>query len=100
MKLEYEKIQNDFTDERAHTHRGRCPGKDAFQDLYKLIQADKKIAQSFDTTMFERIRKVEKSVKNYENLLYNREHSASPKTSLEHSPAPAKKLDHDNQFKL
>lgn len=95
----YEKIQNDFTDERAHTHRGRCPGKDAFQDLYKLIQADKKIAQSFDTTMFERIRKVEKSVKNYENLLYNREHSASPKTSLEHSPAPAKKLDHDNQFK-
>ena len=96
----YEKIQNDFTDERAHTHRGRCPGKDAFQDLYKLIQADKKIAQSFDTTMFERIRKVEKSVKNYENLLYNREHSASPKTSLEHSPAPAKKLDHDNQFKL
>ena len=96
----YEKIQNDFTEERAHTHRGRCPGSDAFQDIYKLIQADKKIAQSFDTTMFERIRKVEKEVRNYENFLYNQEHSASPKTSLEHSPAPTKKLDHDNQFKL
>jgi hypothetical protein len=95
----YEKIQNDFTEERAHTHRGRCPGSDAFQDIYKLIQADKKIAQSFDMTMFERIIKIEKSVKNYENFLYNREHSASPKTSFEHSPAPAKKLDHDNQFK-
>lgn len=96
----YEKIQNDFTKEFAHTHSGHCPGKDAFQDLYKLIQADKKIAQNFDTTMFERIVKVEKSVKNYEDFLYNQEHSASPKSTLEHSPAPAKKLDHDNQFKL
>ena len=95
----YEKIQDAFTEERAHTHRGHCPGKDDFQNLYSLIQADKKIAQSFDTAMFERIIKIEKSVKNYENFLYNREHSASPKTSLEHSPAPAKKLDHDNQFK-
>ncbi len=96
----YEKIQNDFTEERANTHRGRCPGKDAFQDMYKLIQADKKIAQSFDTAMFERIVKIEKSVKNYENFLYNQEHSASPKSTLEYSPSPAKKLDHDNQFKL
>ena len=96
----YEKILDDFTEERAHTHRGRCAGKEAFQDLYKLIQADKKIAQSFDTAMFERIVKIEKSVKNYENFLYNQEHSASPKSTLEHSPAPAKKLDHDNQFKL
>jgi len=96
----YEKIQNDFTEERAHTHRGRCPDKEAFQDMYKLIQADKKIAQSFDTAMFERIVKIEKSVKNYENFLYNQEHSASLKSTLEHSPAPAKKLDHDNQFKL
>jgi hypothetical protein len=96
----YEKIQNDFTEERAHTHRGRCPCRDAFQDIYKLIQADKKIAQSFDTPMFERIIKIEKSVKNYENFLYNQEHSASLKSTLEHSPAPAKKLDHDNQFKL
>lgn len=96
----YEKIQNDFTEERANTHRGRCPGKDAFQDMYKLIQADKKIAQSFDTAMFERIVKIEKSVKNYENFLYNQEHSASPKSTLEYSPEPAKKLDHDNQFKL
>ena len=94
------KIQNDFTEERANTHRGRCPGKDAFQDMYKLIQADKKIAQSFDTAMFERIVKIEKSVKNYENFLYNQEHSASPKSTLEYSPEPAKKLDHDNQFKL
>lgn len=96
----YEKILDDFTEERAHTHRGRCAGKEAFQDLYKLIQADKKIAQSFDTAMFERIVKIEKSVKNYENFLYNQEHSASPKSTLEHSQAPAKKLDHDNQFKL
>ena len=96
----YEKIQDDFTEERAHTHRGRCPGNDAFQDIYKLIQADKKIAQSFDMTMFERIIKIEKSVKNYENFLYNREPTQSPKSTLEHSPAPAKKLDHDNQFKL
>lgn len=95
----YEKIQDDFTQERAHTHRGRCPGNEAFQDIYKLIQADKKIAQSFDISMFERIIKIEKSVKNYENFLYNQEHSASPKSTLEHSPAPAKKLDHDNQFK-
>ena len=95
----YEKIQNDFTEERAHTHRGRCPDKEAFQDMYKLIQADKKIAQSFDTAMFERIVKIEKSVKNYENFLYNQEHSASLKSTLEHSPAPAKKLDHDNQFR-
>ena len=96
----YEKIRDDFTEERAHTHRGRCPGKDAFQDLYKLIQADKKIAQSFDMNVFERIIKIEKSVKNYENFLYNQEHSASPKSTLEHSRAPAKNLDHDNQFKL
>ena len=95
----YEKIQNDFTEERAHTHRGRCPGKDAFQDLYKLIQADKKIAQSFDMNVFERIIKIEKSVKNYENFLYNQEHSASPKSTLEHSPVLAKKIDHDNQFR-
>ena len=95
----YEKICDDFTEERAHTHRGRCPGKDAFQDLYRLIQADKKIAQSFDTTMFERITKIEKSVKNYENFLYNQEHSASPKSTLEHSPVLAKKIDHDNQFR-
>ena len=58
------------------------------------------MAQSFDTTMFERIIKIEKSVKNYENFLYNQEHSASPKSTLEHSRAPAKNLDHDNQFKL
>ena len=96
----YEKIWDDFTEERAHTHRGRCPGREAFQDLYKLIQADKKIAQSFDMTVFERIIKIEKSVKNYENFLYNQEHSASPKSTLEHSRAPAKNLDHDNQFKL
>ncbi len=95
----YEKIQNDFTEERAHTHRGRCPDKEAFQDMYKLIQADKKIAQSFDTAMFERIVKIEKSVKNYENFLYNQEHSASPKSTLEHSPVLAKKIDHDNQFR-
>lgn len=96
----YEKIQNAFTEERAHTHRGHCPGKDDFQNLYSLIQADKKVAQSFDTAMFERIIKIEKSVKNYENFLYNQEHSASPKSTLEHSRAPAKNLDHDNQFKL
>ena len=96
----YEKIWDDFTEERAHTHRGRCPGREAFQDLYKLIQADKKIAQSFDMTVFERIIKIEESVKNYENFLYNQEHSASPKSTLEHSRAPAKNLDHDNQFKL
>lgn len=95
----YEKIRDDFTEERAHTHRGRCPGKDAFQDLYKLIQADKKIAQSFDMNVFERIIKIEKSVKNYENFLYNQEHSASPKSTLEHSPVLAKKIDHDNQFR-
>ena len=95
----YEKIRDDFTEERAHTHRGRCPGKDAFQDLYKLIQADKKIAQSFDMNVFERIIKIEKSVKNYENFLYNQEHSASPKSPLEHSPVLAKKIDHDNQFR-
>jgi len=95
----YEKIRDDFTEERAHTHRGRCPGKDAFQDLYKLIQADKKIAQSFDMNVFECIIKIEKSVKNYENFLYNQEHSASPKSTLEHSPVLAKKIDHDNQFR-
>ena len=95
----YKKIRDDFTEERAHTHRGRCPGKDAFQDLYKLIQADKKIAQSFDMNVFERIIKIEKSVKNYENFLYNQEHSASPKSTLEHSPVLAKKIDHDNQFR-
>ena len=95
----YEKIRDDFTEERAHTHRGRCPGKDAFQDLYKLIQADKKIAQSFDMNVFEHIIKIEKSVKNYENFLYNQEHSASPKSTLEHSPVLAKKIDHDNQFR-
>lgn len=95
----YEKIQNDFTEERAHTHRGRCPGSDAFQDIYKLIQADKKIAQSFDMNVFECIIKIEKSVKNYENFLYNQEHSASPKSTLEHSPVLAKKIDHDNQFR-
>ena len=50
--------------------------------------------------VFERIIKIEKSVKNYENFLYNQEHSASPKSTLEHSRAPAKNLDHDNQFKL
>ena len=95
----YEKIRDDFTEERVHTHRGRCPGKDAFQDLYKLIQADKKIAQSFDMNVFECIIKIEKSVKNYENFLYNQEHSASPKSTLEHSPVLAKKIDHDNQFR-
>ena len=95
----YEKIRDDFTEERAHTHRGRCPGKDAFQDLYKLIQADKKIAQSFDMNVFEHIIKIEKSVKNYENFLYNQEPSASPKSTLEHSPVLAKKIDHDNQFR-
>ena len=96
----YEKIQDAFTEERAHTHRGHCPSKQTFKDLYTLIHADKKVAQSFDTTMFERIIKIEKSVKNYENFLYNQEHSASPKSTLEHSRAPAKNLDHDNQFKL
>ena len=96
----YEKIRDDFTEERAHTHRGHCPSKQTFKDLYTLIHADKKVAQSFDTTMFERIIKIEKSVKNYENFLYNQEHSASPKSTLEHSRAPAKNLDHDNQFKL
>ncbi|MEG2102991.1 MAG: hypothetical protein RRY99_15945, partial [Flavobacterium sp.] len=95
----YEKIQNAFTEERAHTHRGHCPGKDDFQNLYALIHADKKLAQSFDVTAFERISKIEKSVKNYENLLYNREPTQSPKSTLEHSPTPAKKLNNDNPFK-
>ena len=49
--------------------------------------------------VFECIIKIEKSVKNYENFLYNQEHSASPKSTLEHSPVLAKKIDHDNQFR-
>ncbi|EJW78859.1 hypothetical protein WUBG_10239, partial [Wuchereria bancrofti] len=60
----YEKIQDVFTKERSHTDRVRyasCPGKESFQDIYKLIQADKKIAQSVDTAMFEHINKIEKS---------------------------------------
>ena len=81
----YEKIQKEFTEQFAHTHRGRCPGKESFQDLYALIQVDKKVAQSFDIKAFDHINKIEKAVKNYENSLYNREHSSSPKVALEHT---------------
>lgn len=95
----YEKIQKEFTEEFAHTHRGCCPGKESFQDLYALIQADKKVAKSFDMKAFEHINKIEKAVKNYENSLYNREHSASSKVTLEHTAAAEKKLNMDNQFK-
>jgi 5'-deoxynucleotidase YfbR-like HD superfamily hydrolase len=95
----YEKIQKEFTEEFAHTHSGRCPGKQSFQDLYALIQADKKVAKSFDVKAFEHINKIEKAVKNYENSLYNREHSSSPKVTLEHTPTAEKKLNMNNQFK-
>lgn len=95
----YEKIQKEFTEEFAHTHHGRCPGKESFQDLYALIQADKKVAQSFDIKAFEHINKIEKAVKNYENSLYNRELSSSPKVNLEHTPTAEKKLNIENQFK-
>ena len=102
VRERYEKIQDVFTKERSHTDRVRyasCPGKESFQDIYKLIQADKKIAQSVDTAMFDHISKIEKAVKNYENFLYNGEPTSSPKSTLEHSPAPAKKLNNDNPFK-
>ncbi|EJW72143.1 hypothetical protein WUBG_16950 [Wuchereria bancrofti] len=45
VRERYEKIQDVFTKERSHTDRVRyasCPGKESFQDIYKLIQADKK----------------------------------------------------------
>ena len=102
VRERYEKIQDVFTKERSHTDRVRyasCPGKESFQDIYKLIQADKKIAQSVDTAMFDHISKIEEAVKNYENFLYNGEPTSSPKSTLEHTPTYEKKLNHDNPFK-
>ena len=77
--------------QRTITHRSRTLRelpwkKESFQDIYKLIQADKKIAQSVDTAMFDHISKIEKAVKNYENFLYNQEPTQSPKSTLEHTP--------------
>ena len=64
------KFKKKFTEQ--FIHRGRCPGKESFQDLYALIQVDKKVAQSFDIKAFDHINKIKKAVKNYENSLYNR----------------------------
>ena len=69
---------------RTYTPR-TLPREESFQDLYALIQVDKKVAQSFDIKAFDHINKIEKAVKNYENSLYNREHSSSPKVALEHT---------------